>query len=260
MGPPAAGSRAHCRHRRSGPEYRRAVGARRAQPHPGLGGGEPARDWRWPAGGDRRRSGGRDGIRDALVDAPGGQEGRGERPRATVERDKTGELPLRHLFEPAAHGSNGASASAAGEPSSFASGPDGAVAAAAREHKASPMEIAVGEFVVKNGRVTWRDDMVNPRSALDFAGIDVAVTGASWPVRGPLTVRASAQPPTAVRSASPGASGSIPSQPTSASRARGRDCALPVLSPNPCADRWARRPRFGSSAPAAVRGPCGGAR
>ena len=94
-----------------------------------------------------------------------------------------------------------------------------------REHKASPMEIAVGELVVKNGRVTWRDDMVNPRSALDFAGIDVAVTGASWPVRGPLTVRASAQPPTAVRSASPGASGSIPSQPTSASRARGRDCA-----------------------------------
>jgi len=116
-------------------------------------------------------------------------------PRATVERDKTGELPLRHLFEPAAHGSNGTSASAAGEPSSFASGPDGAVAAAAREHKASPMEIAVGELVVKNGRVTWRDDMVNARSALDFAGIDVAVTGASWPVRGPLTVRASAQPP-----------------------------------------------------------------
>jgi hypothetical protein len=56
-------------------------------------------------------------------------------PRATVERDKTGELPLRHLFEPAAHGSNGASASAAGEPSSFASVPDGA-AAAAREHTA----------------------------------------------------------------------------------------------------------------------------
>src|SRR4030095_16525975 len=92
------------------------------------------------------------------------------------------------------HGSNGARARAAGEPNSFVSGPDGA-AAAAREDKASPMEITVGEFVVKDGRVTWRDDMVNPRSALDFAGIDVAVTGASWPVRGPLTVRASAQHP-----------------------------------------------------------------
>src|SRR5205823_11974101 len=48
---------------------------------------------------------------------------------------------------------------------------------------------------VSGGALSWRDDMVKPRAALDFSGVEANVTGVSWPLTGPLGVRAGIVPP-----------------------------------------------------------------
>ena len=138
-------------------------------------------------------------------------------PRATIERDKAGELPLRDLFAASASASIGPGAMPAPETRS----PAAAEARAAENAYGLPLAVTVGEIVVNDGRVAWRDEAVSPRASLDFAGIEVAVTGATWPVRGPLTVRASvAAAGRRPGAALPAASASNPSRPTSASRAQ----------------------------------------
>jgi hypothetical protein len=53
----------------------------------------------------------------------------------------------------------------------------------------------MGEIAVRNGAVAWRDASVSPAARLDVAAIDVAVTGAGWPLHGPLGVRGTLRPP-----------------------------------------------------------------
>ena len=56
------------------------------------------------------------------------------------------------------------------------------------------MALAIGEVVVKDGRLAWRDEAVTPRAALDFAGIDASIAGAGWPLGRPLGIKAAARP------------------------------------------------------------------
>ena len=56
------------------------------------------------------------------------------------------------------------------------------------------MTLAVGEVVVKDGRLAWRDEAVTPRAALDFAGIHASIAGAGWPLGRPLGIKAAARP------------------------------------------------------------------
>src|SRR6185369_9752942 len=107
-------------------------------------------------------------------------------PRATIERSAAGDLPLRALFEPA-----GSVA-----PPSAASASDGMRTAPAQASSPPPvsMALAIGEILVKDGRLAWRDEAVTPRAALDFAGIDASIAGAGWPLGRPLAVKATARP------------------------------------------------------------------
>ena len=109
-------------------------------------------------------------------------------PRATIERSAGGDLPLRALFAP----------SGPAAPPSAMSASDGARAPSSHAPPSPPpapsMALAIGEIVVKDGRLAWRDDVVTPRAALDFAGIDVSIAGAGWPLGGPLGIKAVARP------------------------------------------------------------------
>lgn len=107
-------------------------------------------------------------------------------PRATIERTAAGELPLRALFAPADPAASPAAASAS----------TGAQAAPAQPSspQSPSLALAIGEVVVKDGRLVWRDEAVTPRAALDFTGIDVTVTGSGWPLGRPLGIKAAARP------------------------------------------------------------------
>ena len=94
-------------------------------------------------------------------------------PRATIERDSAGEIVV------------------PGQPSTAAPGPGGSPSAA----PASPLELAVGAIVVKDGGLVWRDQTVKPHVTLELSRLDARVTGAAWPLHGPLGVRAAARPP-----------------------------------------------------------------
>jgi uncharacterized protein involved in outer membrane biogenesis len=97
-------------------------------------------------------------------------------PRGTLERDPSGEFPAKDLLARPA-GSAPADASSARAASTTAIG------------------ARVGEIVVTNGALTWRDRTVSQPARLDLSGIDARVTGIGWPVRGPAGVRASLRPP-----------------------------------------------------------------
>src|SRR5262249_19409164 len=97
-------------------------------------------------------------------------------PRAIVEREKQGGLPLTALWDPPV----------AASPSPAASG--------ASEAAARPPRIEIGEIAVRNGVLSWRDETVEPRATLDVSQIDATVTGAGWPLR-PLGVKLAVRPP-----------------------------------------------------------------
>ena len=101
------------------------------------------------------------------------------RPRATIERDKTGGFPLRALLSPGVSKPAGVSA---------------LTAPTSATPTAPPIALPVGEIVVKDGAVAWRDEAVTPRVALDFTALEARVTGGGWPLRGALSVRASVIP------------------------------------------------------------------
>jgi hypothetical protein len=103
-------------------------------------------------------------------------------PRAIIERDRSGEFPLQRLLSRAAPSSSGRSPSTAD--------------AGERAGPSAPsLGVAVGEIVVEDGAIAWRDEVPTPRVALDVAGVEARVTGAEWPVTGPLGVRAAVRPP-----------------------------------------------------------------
>ena len=97
-------------------------------------------------------------------------------PRAIVERDKEGHFPLMALLDrsPAAPTS---------VPSTDASSP-----------AAKVPRVDVEEIAVRNGVLSWRDEMVKPRAALDVSQVDATVTGGGWPLR-PVGVKLAVRPP-----------------------------------------------------------------
>jgi hypothetical protein len=97
-------------------------------------------------------------------------------PRAIVERDKEGNFPLMALLDrsPAAPNST---------PSADASSPAGKVP-----------RVDVEEIAVRNGVLSWRDETVKPRAALDVSQVDATVTGGGWPLR-PVGVKLAVRPP-----------------------------------------------------------------
>jgi hypothetical protein len=102
-------------------------------------------------------------------------------PRGVVERDKVGKLSLARLL----------SASAATLPKTPAArtGP-------ARPSSATSPGVSIGEVVVREGELAWRDAAVSPAAALDFSGINARVTGITWPLgREPLGIQGTVRPP-----------------------------------------------------------------
>jgi len=104
-------------------------------------------------------------------------------PRAIVERDKDGAFPLTALWDRPA---GAATSSPEREPKSVESDP--------KSVTAQPPRIEVGEVAVRNGVISWRDEMIKPRVALDLSQLDVTVTGGGWPLR-PLGVKLAVRPP-----------------------------------------------------------------
>ncbi len=98
-------------------------------------------------------------------------------PRAIVERDKDGSFPLMALWDRPA---GTAISSPEREPKSITA--------------PRPPRIEVGEVAVRNGVLSWRDEMVKPRVALDLSQLDATVTGGGWPLR-PLGVKLAVRPP-----------------------------------------------------------------
>ena len=101
-------------------------------------------------------------------------------PRAMVERDRSGGFPLTTLLNRPAPTPSLTPVAAAGPSAAPAS---------------QPFSLEVGEIVVRGGTAAWRDQAVTPPVALDFSRIETRLTGAGWPLRGPLEVRASVRPP-----------------------------------------------------------------
>jgi hypothetical protein len=101
-------------------------------------------------------------------------------PRAMVERDADGSFPLQAVLNRPASASGATPHPTAG---------DGATAAT------PSLGLVVGEIVVRGGTVAWRDRAVTPPVALGVSDIESRVTGAGWPLRGPLEMRAALRPP-----------------------------------------------------------------
>jgi Domain of Unknown Function (DUF748) len=101
-------------------------------------------------------------------------------PRAIVERDRAGRLPLRDL---------------ASYPAPSPPATSSPAVSSTRSAAAPPLGVEIGEVVVRNGAVAWRDEAVSPAVALDISGIEAGVKGVGWPLHGPLAVRVALQPP-----------------------------------------------------------------
>jgi hypothetical protein len=101
-------------------------------------------------------------------------------PRAMVERDRAGGFPLLRL-------GNGTPAVATA--TSAANGE--------RVTRSTPSRLGVEirEIVVRDGTIKWRDESGASPVALDISRIEAQVTGAGWPLHGPLGVRVAARPP-----------------------------------------------------------------
>jgi hypothetical protein len=101
-------------------------------------------------------------------------------PRALIERDKDGGFPVRALLNRPAPAptvtplTNRGGEAAPGGPS---------------------LSVEIGEILVRGGTLSWRDEAVKPRVALDFSRLEAKVTGAGWPLGQPLGLRAAVHPP-----------------------------------------------------------------
>jgi hypothetical protein len=123
-------------------------------------------------------------------------------PHGLVEREESGTFPLLALVRaPAAGG-----ASASGAPRVTADAPqmvpaggpgdaDSAGAKDARGQTGPRLRVKVGEIVVQNGEVAWRDKAVAPPARLDVSSMEATVTGTGWPLDGPIGFRLGLRPP-----------------------------------------------------------------
>jgi hypothetical protein len=93
------------------------------------------------------------------------------RPSAEVERDRGGEFPLRSLLTP--RGWPGGGGAAGGAP--------------------RPPDVALGELLIEDGAVAWRDGRVSPPARVDLGAVQLAIRDAAWPARGPARVQAGAR-------------------------------------------------------------------
>jgi hypothetical protein len=102
------------------------------------------------------------------------------RPSAIVERDQGGSFPLVALVGPSA----GSVAVTRPTDASLLPNP-------------SPptVSVRVREIVTRDGAIAWRDRAVTPQINLDASRIETTVTGASWPLHGPLDARMTLRPP-----------------------------------------------------------------
>lgn len=89
-------------------------------------------------------------------------------PRAIVERDAAGNFALEHLVRRDA---------------------------SAKEAATRAIRVSVGEAVVRDGTLSWRDASVAPAARLDVGAIHADVTGGEWPLASPLNVRVRLRPP-----------------------------------------------------------------
>jgi Domain of Unknown Function (DUF748) len=112
-----------------------------------------------------------------------------DQPLALVERDRAGGFPLLHL-------ANGATTPAAATSSSESSPTPTAPAPTSTATSQLPsIAVEVGEIVVREGALAWRDEAVTPLAQLSVSRVNAAVKGVGWPLRGPLGVEVNLQPP-----------------------------------------------------------------
>jgi hypothetical protein len=107
-------------------------------------------------------------------------------PRAVVDRDRDGALPIRALFAPAPGAPDQVRAPGLLPPAPCA------------DCTASPraaLAVQVQQVVVQDGHLAWRDETVSPAARLDVSSVTGQLTGLGWPLTGPLGVRATLRPP-----------------------------------------------------------------
>jgi hypothetical protein len=101
-------------------------------------------------------------------------------PRGIIERDRAGAFPVKNLV---------------GRPVSLSpSSPSANTAQTGSSRRAAP-GVEVGEIVVRNGAMVWRDETLSPAARLDFSSISGTVTGIGWPLPGPAGIRIALRPP-----------------------------------------------------------------
>jgi Domain of Unknown Function (DUF748) len=132
-----------------------------------------------------------------------------DQPLAMVERDRAGRFPLLALLNgaapsaaansatlsPAAPGTPSSASGAATQENPQAPRASGADRPSAETSALPAIAVDVGEIVVQEGAVAWRDEAVAPPAQLDASRINATVKGVGWPLRGPLAVQVSLEPP-----------------------------------------------------------------
>lgn len=91
------------------------------------------------------------------------------KPAVVLERDAQGEFPLRGLFTRRR--------------------PPPASGGAAPPESRAPTDVVIGELVVEDAAITAIDRTISPARRFLLAGTDLSVRDATWPARGPATVR-----------------------------------------------------------------------
>ena len=136
-----------------------------------------------------------------------------KQPSATVQRDRAGRFPLQALLNDstlsarapsetdsasarAPSGAHGGGASATpGTQGTSTWPPPPSKGAGGSAPALPPVAVEIGEIVVQDGSVVWRDEAVAPAAQLDVSRINATVKGVGWPLRGPLGVHVDLQPP-----------------------------------------------------------------
>jgi uncharacterized protein involved in outer membrane biogenesis len=101
-------------------------------------------------------------------------------PRAVVERGPAGDFAIARLFGPSAGRDSAAATSV----------PAGAAPGAPRP----ALRVDLGQILVQDGTAEWRDQAVAPPVRTAVSALAATVTGATWPITGPLEVRLSGRP------------------------------------------------------------------
>ena len=98
-------------------------------------------------------------------------------PRVVIERGRTGEFTIARLLGPPA-----------------ASDSSTPVPEPARGPVTASRSVDIGQVLVQDGTVVWRDQTVTPPVSAALSGLSATVTGAGWPVAAPLELRLAGHP------------------------------------------------------------------